>query len=401
MQHGLGFQHPATVGDRVRREAAQILACLRDQLVAQPLGGRGAQQHRVDLHRLPGGEVGLRTDHDGRAFAFQPAGELGDCVLVGLLDLRLWIVQQDADAVLLQALPARPRQRQPPCPRGRAVGPGQKAKGQLQVRRRPGQGADDSDVGGGKVSRQRLAAVRDDLPGRLVAEDPAVVRRVADRGADIRAGVQPCQPRGERRPRSAGGAAGRAGQVPRIVAGAVDRVEALPVRQHERDIRLAEDHSAGAAVLLDHGRVRVCDVVAVFRNAPGRGRTRQVVAFLHGYRQAVQGAGVLPCRAASVRSIGFRPRAVGVLPDDCVDRRIVPLDAVKKVIEQFPRAYLPRIEQRYQLGGRFVVDFGHHALPVCYSARPFDRLDCSNVNGLACRSASNSHGEQQFAAKSA
>ena len=65
-----------------------------------------------------------------------------------------------------------------------------------------------------------------------------------------------------------------------------------------------------------------------------------------------RGAGGLPRRAAPIRSVGLRPRAVCVLPDDGVDRRIVLLDAVEKVIEQFPRADLPRIEQRYQLGGR-------------------------------------------------
>ena len=113
------------------------------------------------------------------------------------------------------------------------------------------------------------------------------------------------------------------------------------------------------------------DIVPVFRNAPGRGRARQVVAFLHGDRQAVQRAGGLARRAAPVGGVGFRPRAPGVLPDDRVDRRVVPFDAIEKMIEQFPGADLPRIEQRHQLGGRLVVEFGHCALPAGYPARPF------------------------------
>ena len=231
-----------------------------------------ARKIRTNLPCLSGGEIGLRAHLDGHALALQPTGERSDGVLIGLLHFRLWIAQQDADAVASKALPARPRQRQSPSPCGGAVGSGQKVEGQLQVRRRPGQGADDRDVGGRMVARQRLAAARDDLLGRLVAEDSAIVRRVADRSADIRAGVQPGQPRGGRHPRPAGGSAGRTGQISRVVAGAVDRIEALPVSQHERDIRLAEDHGAGGAVLLDHGRVCVWDVVTVLRNAPGRGR---------------------------------------------------------------------------------------------------------------------------------
>ena len=144
----------------------------------------------------------------------------------------------------------------------------------------------------------------------------------------------------------------------------MDRVEALPVCQQERDIRLAEHYGAGGAVLLDHGRVRVRDVVDVLRNAPCRGRARKVEAVLYGHRKSLQRAGVFSRCAASVRSVGFGPRPVGVLPDDCIDRRIVLLDAVEIVIEQLARADLPRIKQRYQPGGRLVVDFGHSALPV-------------------------------------
>ena len=58
------------------------------------------------------------------------------------------------------------------------------------------------------------------------------------------------------------------------------------------------------------------------------------------------GAGGLPRRTAPVRGVGLRPRARRVLPDNGVDRRIVPLDAVEEVVEQLPRADLTRVEQR-------------------------------------------------------
>ena len=74
MQHGLAFQHPATVGERVCRQAGEVFAGLRDHFVVQPLGSRGAQQHRVDLHRRISREGRLRPQRYGDAFAFQPAG---------------------------------------------------------------------------------------------------------------------------------------------------------------------------------------------------------------------------------------------------------------------------------------------------------------------------------------
>ena len=145
----------------------------------------------------------------------QPACERGDGVLVRLLPLRLWVARQDADAVVPQPLLARLRKLEPPPSRLGAVGhrPGDRGR----ARDPPPTGArgpTDRDVGGRMVSRQRLAAARDDLPGRLVAEDAAVVRRIADRGADVRPGVEPRQPRGQRRRRSTGGAAWRAGSDP-------------------------------------------------------------------------------------------------------------------------------------------------------------------------------------------
>src|SRR5881296_3607509 len=68
----------------------------------------------------------------------------------------------------------------------------------------PAEGADDGDVGRSDLARQRLAAGRHDGVGRLVAVDTAVVRRVADRGADVAAGLESRQAGGERRGRAAG-----------------------------------------------------------------------------------------------------------------------------------------------------------------------------------------------------
>ena len=110
----------------------------------------------------------------------------------------------------------------------------------------PRQGADDGDVGLRHAARQRLAARRHDAVGRLVAEDAAVVRGVPDRRADVAPRLDARQAGGERRGRAAGGAARRAPEIPGIVGGAVHRVVALPVGEHERHIALAEEHHARA-----------------------------------------------------------------------------------------------------------------------------------------------------------
>ena len=77
-----------------------------------------------------------------------------------------------------------------------------------------------------------------------------------------------------------------------------------------------------------------------------------------------------PAARRPVRGVGFRTRALDVLPDDGVDCLIVPIDAVEKVIEQLARADLARIEHRHQSGGGLEVDFGHPAPPVRLSLRP-------------------------------
>ena len=215
------------------------------------------------------------------------------------------------------------------------------------------------------VARQHLTAARDDLPGRLVAEDPAVVRRVADGGADVGAGVQPRQPHRERRRRPAGGAAGRSGQVPRIGAGAVERVEALPVREHERDVRLAEDHGGrrrGTSRPRPSPYRRCCPETPArprsWASPPGRSFPSRSPA---GRRA---GRWPRPPRAAGPRRRP-PPCAVEVLPDDRVDRLVVPLHALEKVLEQPParrsRAHRAATSAPWPTGSEFRSSCAPHS----------------------------------------
>jgi hypothetical protein len=87
---------------------------------------------------------------------------------------------------------------------------GHQAQGGGQVVGRPGQRADDRDVGGCERAAQRMATHRQQVPRGLVAEHAAVVRRVADGAADVAADLQPGQARCQRRRRAARRAARRA-----------------------------------------------------------------------------------------------------------------------------------------------------------------------------------------------
>ena len=86
------------------------------------------------------------------------------------------------------------------------------------------------------------------------------------------------KPGRQRRGRAARRAARRARQVPGVVGGAVDGVEALPVGQRHRHVGLAEDHRAGVQQALHRHRGPGGDVAAHAARSPrwwaGRRRRR-------------------------------------------------------------------------------------------------------------------------------
>ncbi len=196
-----------------------------------------------------------------------------------------------------------------------------------------------------------------------MAENAAVVRRVANRGADVATRLDPGEARGERRGRAARGAAGRAADVPRIVGRAVNRIVALPVGQHHRHVALAEQrHARIDHALRQHGG-RLRDVVLHRRQAPGGGRARDLKALLDGHRHAVQRPEALPLLQRGVGGFRALARLLAVHPDDRVELRIVCLDAAEEVIEQFERAQLLAADERGKLGRGLVVQLIHRDCP--------------------------------------
>src|SRR5205085_2450337 len=111
--------------------------------------------------------------------------------------------------------------------------------------------------------------------------------------------------------RAAGGAAGRAREIIRIVRGAVDVVIALPVAEPERHVGLAKDDAARVLDACDRQGVFLRDEILLRHKPPGRRQASDVVGFLDGEGQAEQRP-VFAARERSVRSTRRLERAVEI-----------------------------------------------------------------------------------------
>src|SRR6516162_7056199 len=191
--------------------------------------------------------------------------------------------------------------------------------------------------------------------GRLVTENAAIVRRVADRRTEVGPGIDAGQTSGQRGRRSTGGAARRACDVPRVVGRAVYRVVALAVCERDRNIRLAEKRDARVDHPLRRYGCRLGDIVLHRWQAPRRGRARHLIAFLDGHRHAVKGSETLAFLQSSVSCLRPLPRLVAICPDDRVERRIVFINAREEMIEQFERAHLLSADERCKRGEQVIT----------------------------------------------
>ena len=106
-----------------------------------------------------------------------------------------------------------------------------------------------------------LRRVGDAALGRLQAEQAAARGRGADRAAAVAGVGRRHDPGRHRRRRAAGGAAGRAAEVPGIAARAEQDRLGDRLQAEFRRVGLAEDHQAGAAVQAGQRAVGLGDVV--------------------------------------------------------------------------------------------------------------------------------------------
>ena len=205
------------------------------------------------------------------------------------------------DAKLAEPAVAGRRQFEPPSRLLQQVGSGKRAQRQIEIFGMARHRADHGYVGRRHDAGRRMAARRDQPPGRFVAIDAAVMRRVAQRAGDVAAGAEGRQPRGKRRRFAARRATGRARQVPRVVGGAVNVIVALRVGEHVRHVGLAEHDGAGMQQAIDQERVAGGDVVLPQRIAEGGRQAGDIERFLDRHRNAVQRS---PALAAGEGGIG-------------------------------------------------------------------------------------------------
>src|SRR3974390_3253333 len=111
------------------------------------------------------------------------------------------------------------------------------------------------------------------------------MRRRAERTADVRSKLQWNEPGSKCGRSAARGAAWRAAEIPGVIGGAIDVVEALPVAETRRNIGLADDDCSGGLEPLHGKRVGIGAPVPESRVAPGRRQSGDIELFLDGHRQ--------------------------------------------------------------------------------------------------------------------
>ena len=230
----------------------------------------------------------------------------------------------------------------------------------LEVMRGTREGADDGNVRlAAQVPGRRVAADPEQVPGGLVAEDAAVVGGIADGAADVGAGFDAGQPRRQRGRGTARGTAGDAAVVERIVGGAVHLVVALEVREHERNVGLAEDDGPGLLEFLDGLGVFPGDVVPPVGVAPGGRRAGQVIGLLEGHRHAVQRTRFA---AGSDSAVGVPSLLDGLFAHvhhQGVQRIVVPVDPFQVVAQDLFAAEFPGADPRRDFGCGQKGKFAH------------------------------------------
>ena len=186
---------------------------------------------------------------------------------------------------------------------------------------------------------------------RLVGVRAAEMRGDAKRAAEIAADrerAQACRHRGGAAARRS---ASRASEVPRIVRRPVDRVVALPVAEHHRNVGLADRDRACRFQTIDRDGRPGTHRAFERRQSPRVRRSTIRERFLDGDGDAVQRTDV---GAVCERLVGLaraRARFVAELPDDRVQRRIRAIDLPQRELRELGGRNLFRAHGRRQPNG--------------------------------------------------
>jgi hypothetical protein len=212
MAHGVAADMPGVIVGAVAEGVAGPELRLA-RFLREARARRGPQKQDVDLMRARRIDR-TRPPVDLRALPLEPARELLDLVGDRVVDLGGRIARHHRDAVLGEAGLARRRQLESPGAAVADIRAGEDLQRKLEVESGAGERADRADVARRIHPGQRVPGARGDVEARLVPIDAAVMGRVADRGADVAADLEPGEPGGERRRAAAGGAARPALEIP-------------------------------------------------------------------------------------------------------------------------------------------------------------------------------------------
>ena len=359
MQPGIGAEHARPVAVLLRGQACGFGLFGGKDLRRDAGAGGAAEQMDIGPHGQGG--VDIRAGGEGHRGPLrrQRLRQAAQQILDGGIHLRIRIVQHHRDPVVAEPRMPRRRQGEGEAAAFDLIRAGDEGERRVEVPCAAGHRADHRDIHLRHIPPQRMPAGRAEAPGRLVAEDAAVMRRVADGGTDVAAEFEPGEAGRKRGGRPAGGPAGGAREVPGVVGGAVDRVEALPIRQRDRHIGLAEDHRPGVQQPLHRKRIGRGDRVLQRREAPMGRQAGDVEAFLHRHRQAVQRPPILPAGQRRIGRIGPRPGAVEIPHHHGVGRPVQPFDAGDEMLQQLPAADAAGAEHGGEVEGGGVMECGH------------------------------------------
>ncbi len=287
-------------------------------------------------------------------------------------DRGLAVVEHHAHAEIPQPGVTRRRQGPGVSLRPRALGAGGDAQRGPQVACGPAERAHRAHVHHvtrpGWRTRRLEPGQRDGAGARLQPVDAAEAGRDADGPDEVGSVFEEGHPGGQRRGRSAGGAARRARGVPRVAGDPVQLVGGLgEVGQHEGHVGLPGDDRAGPLKPPHHRGVPVGDEILERGIAPGGVQPGHVEAVLDRHGHAVQQSHVI---AAGDRLVGRGRLPQGRLAADLdhgvqlwVDR----IDPGEQHLGQLARRCLPAAEHSCRIDCRLQQRCVHERGPLVRS----------------------------------
>jgi len=222
---------------------------------------------------------GRRLGHlHGRAGPSQPTGNGVERLAHCRADRQPVDRRHDRHPQARELVRAGRGQLQPPGNVFARVGPGRDIKPELEILGRARQWTLDAHHrrGIGSHRLRKLSGAWQRCLAGFVSKHATEGGRDANGAADIAAELERTESSRDSRGTATGAAAGGARGIPRVYSPAVDRVGALPVGQHGRNVGLAQQHGAGPEDALGDRAVFGRPVISEVGHSSGGGQPAYV-----------------------------------------------------------------------------------------------------------------------------